>query len=450
MIIKKAVLTATAFALLALGCYGCNKGSDGNVGSTIDPQLESKTTGEPSEADFNKLLDSIAVTPLPEFKGERLKLNMLDDGVYISLVNQDCDFYCNSAFASRNFRLVTKKPVSTSKISVEIPMQNEYSFDPVLVEECRDMPFGFTYDNYMLLKDTDWRTLANLSALSNEAQKLQSAYYDSDDAEYWEDNRFSEESGREYLKYYDEYNTLSESDVPEYYVYALSVTIPKVAASSGLIDESVSELTLKIEDKAYTVNFGEWRFHSKQPDELKLNKPGVKQNAMAVVSVSTAFGADGYMNVDPGFDFTALDELMLTGLRVSGSSSELIGARVTITPDENYQTGSGEKINSSDFYWDMRMPINIPAGANVKMSVIMQDDRFNEFDFNITMFLILDYETGDRPGTLIMPCAMQAYHSGAERALASVCGVDMTDYYAYYYNAMYRTFLSEMPDSWKR
>ena len=155
---------------------------------------------------------------------------MLDDGVYISLVNQDCDFYCNSVFASRNFRLVTKKPVSTSKISVEIPMQNEYSFDPVLVEEWRDMPFGFTYDNYMLLKDTDWRTLANLSVLSVEAQKLQSAYYDSDDAEYWEDNRFSEESGREYLKYYDEYNTLSESDVPEYYVYALSVTIPKVAA----------------------------------------------------------------------------------------------------------------------------------------------------------------------------------------------------------------------------
>jgi hypothetical protein len=442
-----ALVLSLVFCFAAVSCSDPGDISPGPT-ETAQPAVN---TPEAAPDSFDEQLEKLRSLELPDYTGRSIETKMFDEGMYLTLINQDCDFYPDSVFAARMFYLITREPVPPSQISVELPMKNEYS---VTVsddtEEWRELPFGFTYENYLCLKGTDWHNLGNLFIRAKEADKLQSSYYGTDDQEYWKANAVSQESYNEYNKLYDEYRALSVEELPEFRVIAITVMIPRMADRSGLIDETVSQIRLSVDGKEYTANFGEWRFHSKYPDELKPNKPGVKQNALAVMSVSTGACADGIINVDPAFDFSAMKDITLTGVRTFGASPKLIGARVIVTPDEALVGEDDAEIQSADYYWDLAMPLDIPAGANVKVSIIMQDDRFDEYEFDVTMFLILDYELEERPCTLIMPCDLKAYHSCAERAIMAIEGVDLTDYYAYYYVPAYCAFIDEMPESWKK
>lgn len=432
-------------AVLSCGCV--NNGS--NVASEITETSPASSEAAPDS--FDEQLEKLRSLELPDYTGRSIETKMFDEGMYLTLINQDSDFYPDSVFAARMFYLITREPVPLSQISVELPMKNEYSvtvYDDT--EEWRSLPFGLTYENYLCLKGTDWHNLGNLFIRAKEAEKLQSSYYGTDDQEYWKANAVSQESYNEYNKHYDEYRALSVEELPEFHVYAITVMIPQMGNSSGLADETVSEMNISISGREYDVHFGEWRFHSKYPGELKLNKPGVKQNALAVMSVSSGVCAEGFINVDPAFDFSAMKGITLTGVRSFGASPKLIGAHVIVTQDEDIVGEGDAEIQSADYYWDLAMPLDIPTGANVKVSIIMQDDRFDEYEFDVTMFLILDYELEERPCTLIMPCDLKAYHSCAERAIMAIAGVDLTDYYAYYYVPAYCAFIDEMPESWKK
>ncbi len=446
--LKRLTFLLTFLILTGSILCGCSHES---VNATPDTTEAPGVSTEALQAAFEKQLEQLNTIEVPDYSGKPIKLDALDDGLYVNLANQDCDFYPDSVFAARMFYLITENPVPTSAIKVGIPMENEYT---VTVsddtEEWRSLPFGLTYENYLCLKGTDWHNLGNLFIRAKEADKLQSSYYGTDDQEYWKANAVSQESYNEYNKLYDEYRALSVEELPEFRVFAITVMIPRMADRSGLIDETVSQIRLSVDGKEYTANFGEWRFHSKYPDELKPNKPGVKQNALAVMSVSTGACADGIINVDPAFDFSVMKGITLTGVRSFGASPKLIGAHVIVTQDEDIVGEGDAEIQSADYYWDLAMPLDIPTGANVKVSIIMQDDRFDEYEFDVTMFLILDYELEERPCTLIMPCDLKAYHSCAERAIMAIAGVDLSDYYAYYYVPAYCAFIDEMPESWKK
>jgi len=189
-------------ALLLLFLCGCTKepivnptesnvatfGTTGSTPAVTIPTaaLPETTVSDDTDIDYHQEIMS-KMHEIPEYNTEPLIEHDPERQVYISLANQDCDFYPDYFFTGLMFWVITREHYDKSKISVKIPSQTSYT---VHVEDMtkrafeldpkqpsgRDGIYGLTQWQGFSLLGANWQQLGQDALYRKIATKLAASY----------------------------------------------------------------------------------------------------------------------------------------------------------------------------------------------------------------------------------------------------------------------------------
>lgn len=396
--------------------------------------------------------DPDIATERPVYTGEPLIKLEPEARVYIGLANQDCDLYPETYFGSLHFYIITLDHYAARDIQVEIPMQTKHSIridditDVYRKWEENGLYQGFSYYDYMCMRGADWKTIYDLKLSTEEKLKeIDSAEIE----DYQKKSEMWDDAKKPYTDalytYYDDYEQLSGNDLPEFHVYNVNVSIdgfddPKL----GLYEETADHAKIIIGESIYEVEFGEWRIHKSLPAALKTKTYGIRQKMIAVTTIIDSPYSGGFVRLQDALSFVSSKDLTITGMRYFGNDLEVLGAHVNIKSED------GADGTAQDFYWDMNMPLDVSAGQIFDADIFIHDDRFKEYEVNMTLFIVMDYETDGRECSMLIPCTLERLNNCSETYLLSLGGVDIGEYKYYFYVPSFEGYLFDMPQSWSR
>ncbi len=384
-----------------------------------------------------------------------------DGEVYISLSNQSCDFFENYMFVSPSFFIISKEEIGKSNIKIELPISTPYTFevkdetqrfrtierlyDEEDAENVGDVTEAdFEFEHFLMLQDADWRELARIRNEEVEfAEWIWDRYGEVTektelDAETLEKEKKIDENNMIMEAYYEAFDEFNENDIPEYYIYSVKIRIPEQYS-----DETADHVDIKLGGKAVRLNFGEWRFHSKTPDELKSDNYGIRQEQIALLSIGGSAYDDGYALLPDALSFTVgRDDITVNGVDVFGSDIKILGAHVRL------ESSGGDQI--SDYYWDMKMPLDFSSGQKTSIDVIVYSEKLLEYEIFNTMFFTMSYTVNEKEHSMLSTCYVRRVNDPIETYLLAFEGKDFYDYHQFYLPAWYGPSLPDFPDSWRK
>lgn len=403
----------------------------------------SSQPGSPSETPSNEQ----AVRNNSYFDGE----------VYISLSNQDCDFFEDYMYAGPSFLIISKKEIGKANIEIKLPIQTSYSVEVRddtqrfrTVKYLQERPgaelvqANFEFEHFLMLRNSDWKELARIR--NEEVEYMQWFYerygeieekttLDPEALERWE---IIDENEAIMNTYYEAFDEFDGNDIPEYYIYHVSINIPE-----NFSDETADHIDIKLGEKALRLEFGEWRFHSEVPTELKRDNYGIRQEQIALLSIGGSAYDNGYALLPEALSFVVgRDDITVEGVDVFGTDIEVLGAHVRL---ENAD-GSA----ASDYYWDMKMPLDFSAGQKVLIDMIVYSEKLLEYEIFNTMYFTMHYTVNGREHSMITPCYVRRSNDPVKTYLTVFEGIDMHDYHQYYIPAHYGPNLPDFPESWRK
>ena len=396
---------------------------------------EPPTTTEP--LDGTMATETLPV--VPEYDGKLLIPFDPEREVYISLGNQDIDFYPVNDGPFVSFMILTRKHYSESEIKISIPMETSYE---VLVEDYSEwygqVPSGETgeslsLEQFMFMQDVDWRTLGQMK-MATKPTDVQDP-----DESLEEILRFEEEMD----KYRTTYDQLQASDIPEVCIYSVDILFTGLYEPQRVLrDEVVETVDIKIGDDYYTIDIGQWRFHTELPPELEYKQTGIKLSdsySIRVMPYSDNAYLNGYALLPNAFAFTAQKDMTISGIRQYGAEVDLLGARIST---------SG---NSMDYYWDMEQPIYVSAGEEVSIDVFVYDTRLKQYELNMLTYLMMDYEIGSQTFAMRSACCFTRMNDVWDTYFLAFEGYDIGEYYTCFYNPDWHGWwLDTLPDDWRK
>jgi len=449
-------------------------------GCAEGPQTDPVTTGTPGTSGTEVLGETIPETidyhqtvldmmaTLPEIKpydGEIRVPYDPDRKVYISLTNQDCDFYPDCDF-NYNFGIITLEPYDVSQIQASFDMQTEYA---VTVLDYTDFAGGFGYDDYQMYSKQDLYADAMRARYSHCGYLLKDQYYDmrravmaaanaagkraQDTPEY----QLLEKHINGYQEQIDackapdnklkqEFQAIPKDNLPSFYVYNMCVEFTGL----GSYEETVETATFTIGDTEYPVSFGQWRLHKETPQEIMegFTSPGLRGAGSVTSTFAREVGpyTDGYVSAIH-YSFDVDEDLTLLGIRQMETAVEAFsvkGAKV-----ELYKIKDGERVLVMDYLWDTHQPLNLAAGDIVEIHFCIQDGRLMEEDYGISPVFFLDYELRNREYSLVAFGHMKRCNSITTFASYSYLlhfeGIDIGEYLYYHRSS---SWLDELPEEW--
>ena len=457
--------------VLTLGTLaGC--ANDPGQGSTPSTETTMEGTGtEPGAPTETQLAGTLPppteptlLQTVPEYTGTMLIEPDPDREVYISLANQDCDFYPDDYFTGVGMNIISKKMYDESEIGISIDMQTPYKVTVWdRTDECHqkmaDSIAGDFFCNYhyLSLQGADWRELGQL-ALDEINSRAEQAKYLAQEQHSVLDPEFQalQEIGQRYQETMEGYRRQFEAvpleEIPSFYVYTVAIEFTDITVSVGaereLYDETVEELEVQLGDQRIPVRFGQWRFHTQKPEELTSNNPGVKKEIFAYLDTRENPYHDGYLRLSSALQFTTLKDITITGVRTLGADIPIVGALVRMGEQVNKDRISFSGVN--DFYWDLKMPIDVPAGPVVSVDLFFRDERFAQYETNSTVYVVMEYEMEGRACTMTIPCGLDRQNSIWDTYLMAFEGIDLGEYYTCFYNPQYADYVWTMPEEWRK
>lgn len=358
--------------------------------------------------------------------------------VYISLPEQDCDFYTDAPYGVTVY-VITKEHMNANDISVRVPMETSYNAKFTEFSKYRNLSDDggdFMLYHYMSLKGVDWHEFGQMYSDASEA----SARYMEEritDYDAWQEiySYYCEPYNELYDGYEAEYEAISTDEIPVAYLYYSSISF------SDHHDETVETIEIDIGDETYTIDIGQWRFHSQPPEELSASTKGVRKINLGLMALVDNAYRDGYARLWNALEFNTTADITLTGIEAKDSDVELLGGRVQYT-DSSDNSGM-------DFYWDGKQPLDIPSGTHVVITPYAYDERFKSYEHISTMLLLMDYEVEGVAQTMAVPCMLQRFNDVWDTYLLAFERYDIGEYYICYGN-LADNWVREMPESWKR
>lgn len=337
--------------------------------------------------------------------------------LYILCHNIYVDFYTSGTINQGvNFYIISRKPLDTESVTVELPIQNEYSFE---ILDCGDTRITeamaeqgtsvltdarFPYYLYQVYQNIDWQELAALNsgdkgAFAEEQRKYSAAFY-----------------------------TLTEADIPEFHVYSCAIYFNP---SSIFADESFEEMKITIEGTTYTEAFGSVSLHN-YPIPLEYPDDG-SASANGTLFISRLYD-DGIGAISSLYVFTAEQDMTITGISIQDKTIKMLDANVAITTQNGF---------SLEYQWDMSQPIDLSAGDQMSLSLTYQDERFTGLEGTSRINAALNYEAED--GFACKCVEMTLYRSLNYHEWYAVIfnGIDMKPYYMNYYYPVYAAWVEE-------
>lgn len=372
-----------------------------------------------------------------------------DGEVYVSLANENCDFYDGASITSGiSFKIISEKAIGKDRIRVSVPMQTAYTVEVSDVTDefrtlSKDGEYGaFGFQHYLMLQDPDWEKLQEIHTAETELFNWNAAHHAGETS--WEvtdpeEIAINQKLGEAYAyiqPYQDAWERFTEADIPEYHVYYVQVSF-----QSPYAEETVERLTLTLGEKEIVIPFGIWYLHPNAPEKMpKVDGYGLRPS-YGVMTVEGSWLDGGFGLVPGALSFTAgRDDVTVVGAYGYGTDCEIVGAHIRI-PDADGGT-------VSDYYWDMHTPLDFPAGQTVEIDVILYHERFTQYEFEGTLFLTMDYEVNGRPHTMTVPCALHRSNDVLETYFAMFRGLDLSAANAYLYGE--HLWVKGLPDAWRR
>lgn len=151
-----------------------------------------------------------------------------------------------------------------------------------VTEDFRRLDYsGFSVYHYLLMQGTDWNALGQAMLDSGDAES-ELARLPITDERRAQAEAVCAAYQEKMDQYGAEYAELTEEDIPELYVYAVDVLFMDLTDPKKCAEETVTEFTLQLDDKSYTVPFGQWRIHTSMLKALVADGYGVFQRMVAL------------------------------------------------------------------------------------------------------------------------------------------------------------------------
>ena len=449
--------------VLTLGTLaGC--ANDPGQGSTPGAETTMEHSGtepstppemQPAETESAELgwMDTV-----PEYTGVPLIQPDPDREYYINLANQDCDFYAGGLFTGASLTIISKREYPISEIGVSIEMQNAYQVEVRNMTDLYHQKIeensngnGFSDYHYMTMQGIDWRELGQM-AVDNANIGLEQIKYSAGDAKFWELEGTKKQYSDDMETYREQFRAIPEEEIPSFYVYDVFISFEDVCPINGkqpkVYDETVEELEVQLGDQRIPVRFGQWRFHAQAPEELTSGSSDFQQSLM----LKSGFGEnpyhDGFHRVCGALELKVQRDMTITGVRSYGADIPMVGALVRLgTAGEN---GNLDSSGVNDFYWDLKIPLDISAGQMISMDLFLRDDRFQQYEMHCMLYLLVDYEQEGRSQTMTIPLDLWRNNPVWDTYLMAFEGIDLGEYYTCFYNPQYDDFVWRLPEEWKK
>ena len=446
--------------VLTLGMLaGC--ADDPGQGSAPSTETTMEGTGtEPGPPTEPTLLQTV-----PEYTGTPLIQPDPDREVYISMADhQDCDFYPDTVISGAYLYIVSKKMYNESEIGISIDMQTPYKVTVwSQTDECHqkmaDDTAGDFFCNYhyLSMQGADWQELGQLalddrnSSIARE-QYLAQEQHSTLDPEFQALQEISQRYQETMEGYQRQFEAVPLEEIPSFYIYHVSIDfeglIGAYGATKETYDETVEELELRLGDQRIPVRFGQWRFHAQAPEELTASSPGIQNLMIGLLNTRENPYHAGFFRVNSALEFRAAKDITITGVRTLGADIPMVGALVRMGEQVDKDTISFSGVN--DFYWDLKMPIDVPAGPVVSVDLYLRDERFAQYETCSTLYVVMEYELEGRACTMTVPCYLRRINRIWDTYLMAFEGIDLGEYYTCFYNPQYADYVWRMPEEWKK
>lgn len=430
---KRLLCMILAVALLLCGCGG---------GPTSDSQATDagSTSGAGEPIDYLQNVKELAGEILA-YEEEPLVEYDPDRQVYISLENQDCDFYPGISSGGRVI-ILTREHYDVSRIQLNIPSQTQYEISieditpycTVAAYNSERKSHGLQNYQYIALQGVDWHEIAQKEAEARAAMTL--AQQNVSDKEAYQAYKEICDAYNELMAgYQSQYENLPQEQIPQFSAYSLTYRFTGL----GSHEETVESVEFVIGGETYTRNIGQWRLHKTMPQELAdgNNPVGLKQRHMASFVIPGTPYSDGYIQLGRIFTFDAQEDLTLTGVHQLGVEVDILGARVRIG-------------DAADYFWDMQRPLEVEAGTYVEIDLFVKDARLTQYETCLTTYLVMDYQIKNKEYGMVVPWTATYSHVQVwDTYLMAFEGIDIGKYYTCYYERfMVENWLQELPEEW--
>ncbi len=384
---------------------------------------------------------------IPPYEGEPLISYDPERQVYISFQNQDVDFYPNYYYKGITGFVITRDRFEVENIQVNIQAMTEYEVKIYDFKEITDQlaqgqmiqsPVTLESYQYLTMQGIDWQAYSQLFAYSNAAQSIMNDYFaEMTRIEGLYDKYTAYQSP--YLEQKNTYETecekIEQGQVP-FSMYEVTILF----TGAGSYEETVESIEVIIGEERYTVDIGQWRFHTELPAQLQANitRTGISQKQIMIGALLNTPYTGGVVQLQDALSFTALKDLTITGVHQVGVQIEMLGGRVQITGNTN-----------ADFYWDLQQPLDISEGDMVNITLFLRDERFAQYEVGISTCIVMDYEINNKVYGMNLPCLLARINNrGWDTYLMAFEGYDMGEYYSCYYVPWFETWLRDLPEGW--
>lgn len=449
---KKSLCLLLILSLLLSGCV-----TNQDSASTKAPTQGYLTEAIPETIDYHQtVLDLMGKLPeIKPYDGEIMIPYEPNRKVYITLANQDCDFYPEHDHGF-DFSVYTLEHYDVSQIKAHFDMQTEYT---VNVTEITDFAVGdMGLDSYKIYSHFDFYQQEIDSRYNSCAYVLKEQYDDllkEVRTAAYADGKIPDSLPEYQLlqKHIDGYQGLCDiyfekvnaqkqayekipkDELPSFYLYNVWIEF----TGCGSQEETVKNAVITVGNEEYPISFGQWRFHKEIPQEImdSYAPPGLT-GAGSLSGAIHKHGpyTDGYIPSAVTFNFDVKEPLSLLGIRQM--QTEVDEFAIKDISVALYEKKDDENVLIMDFLWDTRRPLNLDKGDIVEIRCGVQDQRLMEDEYCYTPVFFLDYEVRNREYSLGSTMNYMKRDEGLSmngwmHYLMYFEGIDIGEYY-YYWN----------------
>lgn len=454
--LQRGIVLLLSCLMVLFAIYGC--GNKITHTSTTDAALDPESSEDDTISDLPEDLryDTANWPKLQHYIQTPIVEKDVEGYVYISLMNQDCDFYPGAVYNGVAFDIITREYFKPSDIKIEFTGKTKCEIRVTeRNEEFQHIALNTATGNYnidgqqpyhyLCIQNVDLKTLGQKNsdaryAADAYAALLQNGYANANDYAALVE-KYVEPYTNLFQNYISSYANQKPRQVTDYNAYSVNLIFDQ----RQYVEETIEYIDVHIGDRTYRVNFGQWRIHENVMAETAQPNKGVALGTVAILGASgNSPYANGYMKVDNAVSFVAQDDIVLRGLRIADNTeAEILGAQVECT----------NRSNSINYFLSGTDSVKVEKGSKLNMSLYLYSDSFKEYEMSMTSVVYIDYVLASTSAeyTMAIPCKISRYNKLWDTYCLKFLGVDVGEYYHYFGDEIMETcWVSEIPESWQK
>ena len=365
-----------------------------------------------------------------------------DREIYIHCSNVQTTGYMGQSGYWLPLTVYSKEPLSPEEIQVEINSKNNYQIsylsENVAARDTQYNQYGdisvsdpsyYPYYLYQASQGLDFSLAGRLWELIQDPPEFGTGEYETMQELIGEKTPWQAHEAL-MQKHWESYISMTPEDIPEFYVYILSVEF------SGSTEETIREMTFYIKNRPYSVIIDNLHL---VPGELPQTYPlsdAVYMDTSVVDSPSVNYYGNG-MAYFPAFTFTATEAMTLTELTFPNGDASLLSAALSITSGEMHVQSS----------WDGKTEVLLYPGDLVEIYILVQSPCLQGIHYHIDLLYELFMTVDGEPYSLSLQPTISSYYSNYHEIYAMVFeGLDLESYYRDYYYDRWETWRSDYED----